>query len=330
MLLSLQSCFGEQALANKGGGNSQPAIVVVGSINADLIAYSDEANRIGNYVFGDSFRFNLGGKGLNQAVNVAASGTNTVLVGRVGNDVFGQKILSDLKASGVNTDFVEVDATAQTGIGHVRVSASGEYDTVVVNGANSNLSFAEVDAALSQVGPVAYGLMNYEISSEVISASSEAIRQLGGSTIINFSPVVPGVNYVISDADYLVANADEIRALLDEAEGEVTELAARIQAKGAKTVVVTLGEEGAFGLDSQGNKHFVKAEAVEVDNTIGAGDTFLATFAVGLQSGANFETALAFANYAASVTCTKQTSFLTSGDIVTVAEKFNINLSSSK
>lgn len=316
-------------MANKGGGHSQPAIVVVGSINADLIAYSNEANRIGNYVFGERFSFNLGGKGLNQAVNAASSGTKTVLIGRVGDDVFGQKIVEDLNVFGVNTDHIKVDDDAHTGVGHVRVSASGEYDTVVVNGANSNLMFDEVEKALNELDEVSFGLMNYEISSDVISASAKSIRSRGGSTIINFSPVVPDVRYVISDADYLVANADEIRSLLGQETTDIQELALAVQASGAKNVVITLGEHGAFGLDEDGRSFTVKAEPVKITNTIGAGDTFLAMLAVALQSGVSFESAIGFANYAAAIVCTKQESFLSGPDVVRAVKKFDVNIQSS-
>jgi ribokinase len=303
---------------------------VVGSINADLIAYSNEANRIGNYVFGDRFAFNLGGKGLNQAVNAAASGANTVLIGRVGDDVFGEKIISDLKILGVNPDHIKVDRNAHTGIGHVRVNVSGEYDTVVVNGANSNFEFADVRQALNDLDEVSFGLMNYEISSEVISESAELIRARGGSTIINFSPVVPGVNYVISDADYLVANSDEVRSLLKKDTTDIQELALAVQSSGAKNVVVTLGEHGAFGLDEFGKSFTVKAEPVKITNTIGAGDTFLAMLAVALQAGVSFETSIGFANYAAAIVCTKQESFLSEPDVAKAAKKFNVNIQSSK
>lgn len=316
-------------MANKGRGQTLPAIVVVGSINADLIAYADEANRIGNYVFGDGFRFNLGGKGLNQAVNVAATGAYAVLIGRIGNDVFGQKIAADLTVEGVDTQYIAVDQQAHTGIGHIRVNHAGEYDTVVVNGANDNLSFSEVEGALSDIDEVALGLMNYEIASEVISLSAAKLRERGASTIINYSPVVPGVNYVITDSDYLVANADEVRAILQSDVQEIENLAKQLQARGAKNVIITLGEDGVFGLTESGQVLKVAANEVNVVNTIGAGDTFLASFAVGLQSGASFEKSMSFANYAAALVCTKQESFLAKSDQQLAAQKFEIKIPSN-
>ena len=316
-------------MANQGSGLSQPALVVVGSINADLIAYSNEENRIGNYVFGERFSFNLGGKGLNQAVNAASSGANTVLIGRVGDDVFGQKIISDLINFGVKTDHIKIDESAHTGIGHVRVSSSGEYDTVVVNGANSNLKFKEVEDAVKHLDGISFGLMNYEISSEVISASAELIRSRGGSTIINFSPVVPDIRYVISDADYLVANADEIRSLLGQDSNDIQALALAVQNSGAKNVIITLGDQGAFGLDEFGNSFTVNVEQVKITNTIGAGDTFLAMLALALHSGASFENALSFANYSAALVCTKQESFLSGPDVLQAINKLDLKIQSS-
>lgn len=322
----LHSCCGRQALVPKGQDKQIPAILVVGSINADLIAYYDESKRIGNYVFGDDFRFNLGGKGLNQAVNVAASGFPAILVGRVGDDSFGHEILRELMARDIKTNHILRDKITHTGIGHVRVNQSGEYDTVVINGANLFLDEEQIDLVATSDLQVSFVLMNYEILSEVVTHAAGKFRALGAETIINLSPIAEGIIYSIADADYLITNEEEARSVLKSVETDVKTLAQLLQKQGAKSVVITRGSEGVFGVDQNGNAFVFEREPVTVENTIGAGDTFLSIFAVALNSGAPFDRALEIANYSAAQVCTKKESFLSQSDIRLAAEKFAINI----
>ena len=182
----LNSC-GSWQLAIDSEQVNTPQIIVVGSINADLLTYVDDSKRIGNYVFGEDFRFNLGGKGLNQALNVSAAGQPVTLIGRVGDDLFGQEILRQLKANRINVSQVAVDPIAHTGVGHIRINLAGEYDTVVVNGANSFLGIEQIDLALESIRNASFVLMNYEILSEVVTYASEKFRAIGVKPIINRS-----------------------------------------------------------------------------------------------------------------------------------------------
>ena len=311
-------------------GPEPKAIAVVGSINADLLIYVDDSKRIGNYVFGEDFRFNLGGKGLNQAVNVASSGQSVVLIGRVGDDFFGHEILRQLHNRGVKTNLIAKDRVGHTGIGHVRVSMQGEYDTVVVNGANSFLDTDQIDGAIFQGLDASYVLMNYEILSNVVHYASKKFRDLGVKTVINLSPIAEGVSYSIEDADFLVTNADEARAVLHSTQDDPSKLARELTSKGAKNIIITLGSGGVFGLDSLGNEYSFNSEPVEIENTIGAGDTFLSIFTVALNSGSTFGDALKVANIAAAKVCTKQESFLSQADIDLIASDYGLKLPQRK
>lgn len=301
-------------------------IVVVGSINADLLTYVDDSKRIGNYVFGEDFRFNLGGKGLNQALNVSASGQPVLLLGRVGDDFFGREILLQLRKRGIKTDLIVKDRIAHTGIGHIRVSNEGEYDTVVVNGANSFLDKTQIDQAFKFKSQPSFILMNYEILSEVVAHAANKAREQGIQTIINLSPIAEGLVYSIDNADYLILNDDEARAVLKSDEKEPSRLASALREKGAKNVVITLGVDGVFAVDGSGAIFTSAQNKVSVENTIGAGDTFLSIFAVALNAGKSFGEAIEVANYAASIVCTKKESFLAPTDLVDIAGKFDLPL----
>jgi ribokinase len=299
-------------------------IVVVGSINADLLTYVDDSKRIGNYVFGDDFRFNLGGKGLNQALNVSASGQPVLLLGRVGNDFFGREILLQLGNRGIKTDLIVKDRIAHTGIGHIRVSNEGEYDTVVINGANSFLDKSQIDEAFKFKSQPSFILMNYEILSEVVAHAATIARAQGIKTIINLSPIADGLVYSIDNADFLILNDDEARAVLKSEEKDPSRLALALREKGAKNVVITLGVDGVFAIDDSGEIFSCGHNKVTVENTIGAGDTFLSIFAVALNAGKSFGEAILIANYAASVVCTKKESFLAPSDLLAFAGKFGL------
>lgn len=304
--------------------NSAPTILVVGSINADLIAYLDDSKRIGNYVFGEDFRFNLGGKGLNQAVNVASSGQNVILVGRVGDDSFGHEILRKLAVRGVSTEHIVCDRIAHTGIGHVRVNRFGEYDTVVINGANSFLDNEQIDTVALLDLNISYVLMNYEILSGVVEYAANIFRKLGARTIINLSPITDGVTYSVSAADYLITNMEEAQAALRVSESDPAKLVQLLKEKGAKNVVITRGSKGVLGVDLDGNSFSLEREPINVENSIGAGDTFLAIFAVALNAGCTFRESLEVANFAAAKVCTKKESFLSQLEVSSIVARFNI------
>lgn len=305
--------------------STKPTILVVGSINADLIAYVDDTKRIGNYVFGEDFRFNLGGKGLNQAMNVVGAGTDVILIGRVGNDSFGHEIIRQLDKRRIRTNFIVRDVTAHTGIGHVRVNRTGEYDTVVINGANSFLDISQIDSIDFSSFNLSYVLMNFEILSHVVSHSASKFRKLGAKIIINLSPITEGIPYKLSDADYLITNQDEARAVLKTNESDIRKLAELLRREGARNVVITRGSEGVIGIDEEENFFSFKREPVTVENTIGAGDTFLAVFAVALNLGSSFEHSLEIANFSAALVCAKKESFLSETDLATAGEKFGIS-----
>ena len=330
MHLPHQNCFGSWQLALNSSLIEPKAILVVGSINADLLAYVDDSKRIGNYVFGDDFRFNLGGKGLNQAVNVANSGQNVILIGRVGDDFFGHEILRQLLNRGVKVNHIVKDRIGHTGIGHVRVSVEGEYSTVVINGANSFLDTDQIDGAILQGIDASFVLMNYEVLSDVVHYAARKFRELGIQTVINLSPIADGITYSVECADYLITNEDEARAVLGTHEQSTQVLAEMLKKQGAKNVIITRGSKGVFAIDQAGNHHSVERVPVSIENTIGAGDTFLAIFTTALNLGATFELALEVANSAAARVCTKQESFLSSEDIEDIAEEFAIELPKRK
>ena len=137
-------------------------IVAVGSINADLVAEKSVTAQRANYAYGSNFEMNLGGKSLNVALTALALCNDVALISRIGNDIFGLEILNKAMKDGLITQYITIDEQAHTGIGHVRVDENGQYDTIVINGANWNLIEEDIDAFISDGYRPKFAIFNFE------------------------------------------------------------------------------------------------------------------------------------------------------------------------
>ena len=137
-------------------------IVAVGSINADLVAEKSVTAQRANYAYGSNFEMNLGGKSLNVALTALALSNDVALISRIGNDIFGLEILNKAMKDGLITQYITIDEQAHTGIGHVRVDENGQYDTIVINGANWNLTEEDIDAFISDGYRPKFAIFNFE------------------------------------------------------------------------------------------------------------------------------------------------------------------------
>lgn len=289
-------------------------ICVAGSINVDLVAYLDASSDASRYAEGKSFAMSAGGKSLNTALTVAVF-DDVHLVGRVGRDSFGGFIAETLISAGMATDGLITDETAGTGVGHVRVSATGEYDTVVIPGANGNFSPNDVVSILERHGAPEYAVLNLEVPLETCRHAAVSFRAAGSAVILNLSPVLPGAESMVPLADVVVLNREEAQIVLAQPdEYDPAALLHGLREAGAAAVVLTLGAEGSVFLDADGVAGRVRGTPVAVTNSIGAGDTFLGAFVAGLAQGLTFAEALAAGDAAGRIVCQKPVSYLEVAD----------------
>jgi ribokinase len=287
-------------------------ILVIGSINADLIIYPNNQIPGSNYATANKFKFNLGGKGLNQAISVEANGTPVALCGSVGTDIFGKEILEQLKNVGVNINLIRRDENNHTGIGHVKIKQNRDYETVVFNGANDNLiNLNFIDMYSPNLKAV---IMNFEISVNTIKSASEFYKSKGVKVFINYSPVLPNSEFDFTLADYAVLNLDEAKQILAKNEIDASEAISLLHNLGGNAAVVTDGSNGIFAMDADGKSYFASTPRVTIENTIGAGDTFLAVLTSEVVKENNFQQAITKAAIAASKVCTSTNSYLTKKD----------------
>ncbi|MFJ8792926.1 ribokinase [Streptomyces sp. NPDC102462] len=291
-------------------------LLVVGSANADLVISVERRPAAGETVLGSDLAVHPGGKGGNQAVAAARLGARTALLARVGDDAYGRLLLDSQRAAGVDTVGVLVGG-APTGVALITVDPSGDNSIVVSPGANGRLTPADVRAAGSLFHASRVVSTQLEIPLETVV---EVVRNLApqGRFVLNPSPPRPLPQEVLAACDPLIVNEHEAQVILGGQVSERPEDWARILlAKGPRSVVVTLGAEGALVADADG---VVRVPAVPVAalDTTGAGDAFTAALAWRLGAGATLAEAAGYAARVGAVAVTRrgaQESFPTAQEV---------------
>ena len=274
-------------------------VIVVGSVNVDLVVTAPHLPRAGETVTGGAFSRHLGGKGANQAVAAARAGASVAMIGAVGADADGTESLAALVAEGIDVSAVRrVDAP--TGVAIIAVAPDGENQIVVASGANALVSADDVSLADLPTGPGVL-LTCFEVPISAVTAAVQAARRIGLQAIVNPAPAQPLPVGLLEAGVILTPNADELLAMTG-AEDLDAGISTLISA-GADAVVVTLGAAGA--LLAQGTRRrSIPAVAVEAVDTTGAGDTFSGVLAAWLAGGHNLEDAAVAANCAAGLSVT--------------------------
>jgi len=264
-------------------------IVVVGSLNMDLVVKTERMPRPGETVRGEGFKTIPGGKGANQAAAAARLGGQVEMVGRVGADAFGPVLLDNLRSQGVGAAHVTPAPVAASGTAMIIVDAHGENSIVVAAGANGQVSMADLQAARGLLAQARYLLMQLEIPLPVVRAAIDLARELGLKVILNAAPALKVPAHFLQGVYCLVVNESETQAITDIA---VTDLAAAREAGrmmlgfGIPVVIITLGAQGALltmrGPEGAPSAHHVPARPVKVVDTTAAGDAFIGGLTVAL------------------------------------------------
>lgn len=277
-------------------------ILVVGSLNMDLVVSVARHPHPGETLLGGEFHTFAGGKGANQAVAAARLGAQVCMVGRVGDDDFGAALLATVNKDNVDTTFVKKDATAPSGVALITVSRDGQNTIVVAPGANSRVSAEDVsgaEAAFVNAGAV---VVQLEIPIAAVEAAARLGRKYGAAVILNPAPAQPLSDDLLSRVDYLIPNETELQLLSGQ-----TELDQGIRAllKGPlSNLIVTLGEKGARWA-SRSRQVYVPSFGVRAVDTVAAGDAFVGAFAATLAEGRTVEDALRRGNAAGALAVTR-------------------------
>lgn len=279
-------------------------IIVIGSINLDLIARVDRLPEPGETVPGDSFATAPGGKGANQALAACRAGADVRMVGAVGQDSFADEALALLRQGGIDLSGVRETHTA-TGVALILVDGRGENVIAIVPGGNGALLPGDVATADLRHGD--HLLLQNEIPIQTVREALETARRTGVVSILNGAPYRQDAAGLLALADYVIANETEFDLYAAELGLEGTDRSSRMRdfvARTGRTVVVTLGADGVVAVTPEGE---VPAAGLVVEpvDTVGAGDTFCGYLAAGIALGLPLRQALARAAAAGSLACLK-------------------------
>lgn len=273
-----------------------PRIVVVGSINMDLVTLSPRFPAPGETLLGERFLTVPGGKGANQAVAAARLGAEVALIGAVGHDAFAEQLLRGLVAEGIDLTHVAQRDDVGSGTASITV-AEGDNAIVVVPAANASVTPAQVTGARELIERADVVLVQMEVPLETVEATVRAGHAAGVPVILNPAPAQPLPREWLALARYLTPNQHELATVLGGGDTDFRDLMRRSPCP----VVLTRGNEGAW-YSEQGEPSHQPGFAVEVADTTGAGDTFNGALAVFLREGLGVAVRKACAAAALSVT----------------------------
>lgn len=254
----------------------------------DLISYVPRFPQMGETLHGTEFRMGYGGKGANQAIMAAKLGSKVVMVSKVGDESFGAGTLENFKKNGVSTSFVYKSKEEFSGVAPIFVTPKGENSIVIVSGSNNKLTDMEIEKASNEIKQSSYLICQLEIEVELSLIALRLAKKLGVSTILNPAPArssLPEEIYKLTDI--FCPNESEAELLTGKKINSMTdieEMAKQFVTAGAKSVIITLGENGCYVLSNGVGKH-ISANKVSVVDSTGAGDAFVGALAHFLDLG---------------------------------------------
>lgn len=288
--------------------NTMNKAIIIGSLNMDIVAYVKDHPKIGETIFGSDVKYFSGGKGLNQAVACKRLGCETLMVGRIGNDTFGEQLLAFQRGEGIDSSSIkQVDGIA-TGTAFITVSENADNSIVVITGANAvweddfldSIEIHQEDVVLAQ----------FEVPDNVISKAFAKAKAAGATTLLNPAPLRKISDDIKENTDILIVNEIELSALSDRVvniddDKTVFDAIHQIGRTGYQSVVTTLGNKGVRLLNA-GEQTSITAQQVSAVDTTGAGDTFIGGLTSGLLAKQTLERAAVLGNFAASISVTRE------------------------
>jgi len=282
-------------------------VVVVGSVNMDLVIQVGRMPRAGETLIGSNFTRACGGKGANQAVATARLGAKTTFIGRVGDDDFGRALKANLKKDGVSTRYLLTDDEAPTGVALIIVDKSGENSIVVASGANARVSPDDLSAAKGAWRGARFLIVQFEVPLETVEAALDTARRHEVTSILDAGPAKKCPARILRKADIVSPNeveSETLTGLRIRGIRSAERVASKFRKMGVRTIVLKLGALGALVADGDKCVHIPTPKIKAVDSTA-AGDAFTGALAVFLGEGKDLIEATRYACCAGALACLK-------------------------
>lgn len=295
-------------------------ICVIGSLNMDLVVNVDEMPKKGQTLIGGNFKEVPGGKGANQAVAIAKLGGDVSMIGKVGNDGFGQTLINALKANNVKTDYIQIE-NCSSGVAMITVDKNAENSIVVAPGANFRVLREDIDKCIESIKQSDIVVVQLETPLDTIKYALQESKQLDKYTILNPAPAVKLDEDIIKNVDLLTPNETELEILSGvkiENEEDIIKAGQVMIQKGVKQLIVTLGSKGSLYIDKD-NVKFKESYKVDAIDTTAAGDSYTGALSVALSQDKDMEEAMDFASKVGALCVMKegaQTSLPTIQDVL--------------
>lgn len=282
-------------------------IIVAGSINMDIITRVAALPQTGESIAGKSVEYLPGGKGLNQAVACAKMGAETILVSRLGNDVFAAALTDFIKQHHIGTAYLKTSAK-ESGTAFITVDDEGQNTIVVVPGSNADVGIEDISEIPISKGDII--ICQFEIPLPTVTALFRRAKQTGARTILNPSPIQAIPKELLKLTDVLIINETELgfikgENLDDDTTVEtIARVADKTKSRPEQIVIVTLGRHGALVVED--TAYQIHGHPVQAIDTVGAGDCFAGVIASQLLLGKCVRDCVTTANKAASVCVTRK------------------------
>lgn len=306
-------------------------ILIVGSLVMDLIVSTPRFPNAGETVLGTDYRTASGGKGANQAVQAALLGADVTMVGRVGEDAFGEEMIASLQQAGVHTKHLKRTAGVSSAIGNVQLEIAPDGTTqnriIVVSGANMKITQEDVAFLEKEMDHFDMVILQFEIPMQINEWVADCAFRNNVPVMINTAPSAPASDYLLSRAAYVSPNEHEAQDMtgIPVLTAEDAQRASQVLLdRGVGHVIITRGAQGAVLTDRDGSIDSPCVPCEHVADPTAAGDSFIAAFCTALSLGADHESALRFANYTAHITVSRmgaQPSLPTLGEVLRLMEK---------
>ena len=280
-------------------------IVVIGSSNVDTTLHVKDFPKPGETINAQDVTIAGGGKGANQAIAAAKSGADTEFISRVGEDSFGEFIMTQLKSYGVSLDYVQTTPEEKTGHAYITLTENGQNNIIIDHGANYQLSASDIDAASDLIDEVECVISQFETPLDATTEAFKMAKKKQAITILNPAPAIKEIPVeLLKYTDVIAPNETEsalITGITINGEEDLRRNAEKLHKLGVKNVVITYGDKGSY-ISANGVEKLVPAFKVDATDTTGAGDTFIGFLAGNLNKDlSNIEEAARIASRASSI-----------------------------
>lgn len=292
------------------GESSAKRVLVIGSFITDLVfrvnRYPDE----GETLIGNSFQRFPGGKGANQAMAASRLGAQVSMVGRLGQDLFGDEQIASFQAAGIDTSGVGRDAQVPSGVATVTIDRDGRNRIIIVPGANMRCSVDDVEAVRDRIAQADILMLQLEIPMESVTRAIEIAAEVGTPVVLNPAPAQAVDPAVLSKVTVLTPNeveAEQLTGMPVKTPEDAAQAARKLLGFGVQAVVITLGDRGALVMEAgAAEPTVVPAYRVEAIDTVAAGDAFNGALAVRLAEGASLADAARYATAVSAIAVTRE------------------------